>query len=105
MANRSFVQHDVYEAMRLILHVDQVFVRRRTRAQMCAASPLQLALLYVALERLRLPACVICCVDRTRALCISRACCLLQTALGIMSTFAVGETSAIDDTTNTCVKI
>lgn len=32
-------------------------------------------------------------------------CMLLQTALGIMSTFAVGETSAIDETTNTCVKI
>jgi hypothetical protein len=30
---------------------------------------------------------------------------LLQTALGIMSTFAVGETSAIDETTNACVKI
>ena len=99
--NRSFVSN----AMRLILRVEQVFVRRRTKAQMCAALPLQLALLYVALEPLRLRACVFCIVDRTRTLCLSRACCLLQTALGIMSAFAVGTTSAIDDTTNTCVKI
>ena len=91
--------------MRLILRVEQVFVRRRTKAQMCAALPLQLALLYVALEPLRLRACVFCIVDRTRTLCLSRACCLLQTALGIMSAYAVGTTSAIDDTTNTCVKI
>jgi len=72
---------------------------------MCAASPLQLALLYVALKQFRLRSYVFCCVDRTRTLCLSRACCLLQTALGIMSTFAVGLTSAIDDTTNTCVNI
>jgi hypothetical protein len=92
--------------MPLILRLEQVFARRRTKAQTCAASQLQLALLYVvALERLRLRACVFCRVDRTHTLCPSRACCLLQTALGIMSTFAVGTTSAIDYTSNTCANI
>jgi hypothetical protein len=71
---------------------------------MCAVSPLPPALLYV-IFCLRLCACIFSGSTRTRTLCISHARFLLQTALGIMSTFAVGETSAIDETTNTCVKI
>ena len=64
--------------------------QQNEKARMCVVSQSLPALLYVTLKYL---------------LCIrlSCSCSLLQTALGIMSTFAAGETSAIDETTNTCV--
>jgi hypothetical protein len=61
-------------AAHFILRLAQVFVRLRTKALMCAASPLQPALLYVvALERLRLRSCVFHRVDLAHTLCPSRA--------------------------------
>ena len=64
--------------------------QQNEKARMCVVSQSLPALLYVTLKYL---------------LCIrlSCSCSLLQTVLGIMSTFAAGETSAIDETTNTCV--